>query len=89
MSVNPHRPAPPVHRGRWEELANCATADPELFFAPDKNTTEDRGRIAQAKQVCISCSAITQCLENNMTTPRGIYGALTANERRQLRRTSA
>lgn len=87
MTVNPYRPAPPVHRGRWEDLANCATADPELFF-PMGSGAPDRGRIAQAKQVCRGCLVIAECLEASMTEPRGIAGGLTANERRLLRRAS-
>ena len=86
MSVNPHRPAPPVHRGRWEELDNCATADPELFYAGDRGAGKDRGRISQAKQVCRGCPVITQCLEANRNAPQGIYGGLTANERRLQRK---
>lgn len=88
MTVNPYRPAPPAHRGRWEEVANCATADPELFFNPDPNTADDRGRIMQAKKVCRGCQVIAQCLDANMSEPRGIFGGLTANERRLQRRAS-
>jgi WhiB family redox-sensing transcriptional regulator len=87
MTVNPYRPAPPVHRGRWEELANCATTDPELFFSPGPGG-QDPGRIAKAKQVCRGCVVIAECLEASMTEPRGIAGGLTANERRLMRKAS-
>lgn len=74
--------------GPWVEAAVCAQTDPEEFF-PEKGE-----RTAAAKKVCFSCPVRVQCLEYAMAAETaesdrfGIWGGLTARERRQLARES-
>jgi hypothetical protein len=77
--------APPA----WSERAGCAQPgiDPDLFFpAPGQ------ARVAEAaKQVCAACPVSTPCLEFALRFAQGhqldagIYGGLTAAQRRTLR----
>jgi WhiB family redox-sensing transcriptional regulator len=54
-----------------------------LFF-PERGSTE-RIWVAAAKAVCASCPVRCDCLEVGMSEPRGVWGGLTAYERRRLR----
>lgn len=60
--------------------AVCAQVDGELFFP------KEGGRPGPAKTMCASCPARIPCLAWALTNrePFGIWGGLTANERRRL-----
>jgi WhiB family redox-sensing transcriptional regulator len=81
----------PLRALPWADEAVCATTDPELFF-PDKGTTGyvtvDGTREHHAKRICRRCPALEPCREYAMANPEllGIWGGLTAEERRLLRR---
>ena len=77
----------------WTDRAACRDADPDLFFP----VTEDRTRraiaaqVARAKTVCARCPVWSQCLSYAVETRQdhGIWGGLTASERRRLARGGA
>jgi len=66
----------------WKEQAACRTLDTSLFF-PDSEADA-----AAAKEVCARCPVREACLEFALTTRQhdGIWGGLTENERRRVRR---
>lgn len=68
----------------WFDLAACSGVDTDVFFP----NSEDLAGIAAAKGVCASCPVREDCLafavETNQT--EGIWGGLTARQRRRLRR---
>lgn len=63
----------------------CAQTDPEAWFPADSTMTSEN---FMAKRLCRTCSFEAECLELGMATPLpdGIWGGLTTNERRRLRR---
>jgi WhiB family redox-sensing transcriptional regulator len=71
----------------WRAKAACLDEDPELFF-PTGSTGPALEQIAAAKAVCQRCPVITQCLQWALKTNQdaGIWGGLTEDERRALRR---
>jgi len=67
----------------WMEKAHCSQAPfPDDWFAPN-----DSKETAYAKGVCMRCQVATECLKyaNDNNHWDGIWGGLTAQERRQLR----
>jgi WhiB family redox-sensing transcriptional regulator len=71
----------------WRHDAACRQASPEAaegFFAFD----DEAELIAVAKQVCAGCPVTEQCRTWAMDTgvDFGVWGGLTAEERRELRR---
>lgn len=73
----------------WRERAACRTADPELFFptATAPGAAAQR-RNREAKAICGRCPVLAECLSWAMTEglDYGVFGGLTADERRALRR---
>ena len=57
---------------------------PTGLFFPERGPTE-RMWVAAAKAVCTTCPVQRDCLEAGMSESRGIWGGLTAAERRRLR----
>jgi WhiB family redox-sensing transcriptional regulator len=84
----------PLRALPWADQALCAETDPELWF-PDKGAvgyvTLDGTREHRAKSICRRCPALEPCREYAMADPSldGIWGALSADERRALRREKA
>lgn len=75
----------------WMDRANC-TLNPDLFFADDNAvpySREERQRIKAAKALCAACPVATQCLDTAIREQRdhGVWGGLTAKERKGLVRT--
>ena len=75
-------------RGPWQfEEPACAEVGGDLWF-PEKN--EDTREMRMAKQLCLSCTHKTECLEwavkNEMF---GIWGGKSAVERKNIRRMRA
>lgn len=62
----------------------CLGKDPELFF-PVGESEAFADQIREAKQVCAGCPVKTQCLKFGMAQSDGIFGGLTAGERRKMR----
>ena len=65
----------------WTSSAACVGKQ-ELFFMDHMLVT-----VRKAKEICAGCAVKDKCLEHAMTYQEfGVWGGLTANERRLLRR---
>ena len=65
----------------WRERAAC-TGKQALFFSDFKSSV-----VKEAKAICGTCVVQSQCLAHAMKHQEfGIWGGLTANERRMKRR---
>ena len=71
----------------WRDLASCRDEDPELFF-PISTTGPALVQVERARAVCRRCSVVDQCLRWALSTGQsaGIWGGLTPDERRAVRR---
>jgi WhiB family redox-sensing transcriptional regulator len=69
----------------WRSDAACAQTDPGAFFP------ENGGSLRHAQKICATCEVVSKCLrfalDNNIN--HGIYGGLTAQQRRQLKKVAA
>ena len=81
--------AEPASDGRpnWRRDAACGDADPELFF-PDGDIRSARYQAKAAKLICRGCPVSASCLNWALASghEHGIWGGLTEDERRKLRR---
>ena len=71
---------------RWQDEALCAQVDPDLWF-PEKGESSRR-----ARQVCRSCPVATECLDYALGAGErlyGVWGGLSEQERRRLRRAAS
>jgi WhiB family redox-sensing transcriptional regulator len=71
----------------WVHRARCKEEDPELFF-PIGTTGPAAAQTDAAKAICMQCEVRTECLEWAMGTGQdaGVWGGLSEDERRALRR---
>ena len=71
----------------WRELAACREEDPELFFPIGTGPAAD-AQAGCAKTVCRRCPVLELCLTYALSSGQdaGIWGGLTEDERRALRR---
>lgn len=69
----------------WRHRAACRGVGSALFFPAGAS---DERTIEAAKEVCGRCPVSAECLEYAMDTNQqmGIWGGLTARDRRSLRR---
>lgn len=67
----------------WLLRAACRRHNPELWFQPDESPETDR-----ALEICAECSVIQECLEFAYRNREryGVWGGLTAEQRRSGRR---
>ena len=74
----------------WRDQALCRDTDPELFF-PVGTTGTALTQIERAKHVCSECTVRVDCLDFALTTNQdsGVWGGLTEEERRVIRRQRA
>jgi WhiB family redox-sensing transcriptional regulator len=74
----------------WRNRAACLDEDPELFF-PTGNTGPALVQIEAAKLICHRCEVIEPCLTwaIEFGQDAGVWGGLTAEERRTLKRRTA
>jgi WhiB family redox-sensing transcriptional regulator len=74
----------------WRNRAACLDEDPELFF-PVGNTGPAFDQIEEAKLVCFRCEVIETCLNWAIDSRQdaGVWGGLSADERRALKRRTA
>ena len=74
----------------WRHDAACLTEDPELFF-PIGNTGPALAQIDEAKTVCQRCDVVDSCLKWALETGQdsGVWGGLSEDERRALKRRAA
>ncbi|WP_327353709.1 WhiB family transcriptional regulator [Streptomyces sp. NBC_01304] len=69
----------------WHADAVCRRDEAGLFFAPSKEPTAARlSREEAAKRVCARCPVMVECREHALLQPEpyGVWGGLTAAERR-------
>ena len=78
------------HRMDWRHRAACLDEDPELFF-PIGNTGPALLQIEEAKAVCRRCEVMDTCLRWALETGQdaGVWGGLSEDERRALKRRNA
>ena len=71
----------------WHAAAACRDADPELFF-PDGDIRSARAQVKTAKLICRGCPVRVTCLNWALASGQddGIWGGMTEDERRWLRR---
>ncbi|MGH8900379.1 MAG: WhiB family transcriptional regulator [Egibacteraceae bacterium] len=71
----------------WRQKAACRDEDPDLFF-PIGSTGPALDQAERAKAVCGRCEVVDQCLAWALRTGQdaGVWGGLTEDERRSLRR---
>ena len=74
----------------WRDHALCRDTDPELFF-PVGTTGQALVSQDHAKRVCRECTVQQECLDYALDTNQdsGIWGGLTEEERRSIRRQRA
>ena len=75
--------APPA----WREDAACRDFPTDLFF-PIGHGPRAQAQASQAKAICAQCPVRADCLEYSIVTNAqfGVFGGLTEDERRRLRR---
>jgi len=85
MVRRPYTANTSTEEGDWRNRAACLNVDPELFFPVQSN---DRDTIDKAKAVCGRCVVSVVCLQYALETGQnsGIWGGLTEDERRALKR---
>lgn len=70
----------------WHEQGLCRQVGGDAFFPPEGcGKRFERTLIAQAKRVCSACPVIAECREAGMYEMHGVWGGLSANERKKLR----
>ncbi|WP_323187775.1 WhiB family transcriptional regulator [Streptomyces sp. NBC_01264] len=77
------------HHWLWQGEAACRELGSRLFFHPTgEERAEREARNAAAKDVCALCPVQRACLRHALEVgePFGVWGGLTAHERRELRR---
>lgn len=74
----------------WRHRAECLDEDPELFF-PIGNTGAALVQIEHAKSFCRRCQVVAVCRSWALTSGQdaGVWGGLSEDERRALRRRTA
>ncbi|MEV6683158.1 WhiB family transcriptional regulator [Streptomyces erythrochromogenes] len=87
-------PIPPASRPpllqnwAWQAEAVCREVGSEPFFgsAEEEGRRGRKERDRQAKSLCGSCPVVEACLHHALAThePHGVWGGLTAHERRRL-----
>jgi hypothetical protein len=72
----------PQFEEHWQVYGACTDADPEVMFPSDSKPKQ----IEAAKAVCMGCpfEVREKCLDENMDTAYGVFGAKTADERKAL-----
>jgi WhiB family redox-sensing transcriptional regulator len=73
--------------GDWRHQARCGDRRDDLFF-PTGTTGPAEDQIREAKAICALCPVREDCLEWALDTGQdfGIWGGLTEEERRAIRR---
>lgn len=68
----------------WRQRARCRDEDPELFFPVGTTGPAVDAQVASARAVCRACPVRRDCLAWALAAgePAGVWGGLTADERR-------
>jgi WhiB family redox-sensing transcriptional regulator len=73
----------------WESSAACHARTMSLFFGPDREPHDARGRREQAaKSICTDCQVRGSCLDYALVADvrNGIWGGMNRSERKLERR---
>jgi WhiB family redox-sensing transcriptional regulator len=70
----------------WRLRAACRGMDPELFFPSAETGRLNTVRINRAKAVCAGCPVVLECRVQYMDQEWGVFGGLSADDRRLVRR---
>lgn len=79
------------HRG-WQSHGSCRGLDSSVFFHPEYERGSARyAREERAKTICRRCPVLAQCRGHALSVrePYGVWGAMTAEERRSALADSA
>lgn len=70
----------------WMEAAACKGQTANYFADEDETLSarQSTRMVKQAKQTCATCGVKQACLDYGMSEPMGIYGGMTADERRDV-----
>lgn len=74
-------------QGDWPEQGACREVDPDLWF-PEQG---DRAANHAAKEICAWCPVMTECRQWALDSrePYGVWGGMSARERRSVWRAAA
>lgn len=80
-------PPPTVESWFWQAYARCRGIDSATFFETDSSGEPLPDNIVLAKTICQGCSVRAECLEYALEAGEqfGVWGGLTARERRQYK----
>lgn len=75
-----------LNRRNWRAHAACLNTDPKMFF-PIGASPLALEQTREAKRICDGCKVCAQCLDWALATNQeaGVWGGLSADERRALR----
>ena len=77
-----------IPRPEWHLDAACRDhPEPDLWHS-DATGVPGQRIDARAKAICRTCPVQLTCLAENFNQPHGVWGGMTADERRRLRRES-
>jgi WhiB family transcriptional regulator, redox-sensing transcriptional regulator len=80
-------PVPVAELWEWQLRGACRNLDNELFFHPERERGPARAeRETRAKMICRVCPVIAECRAHALRAdePYGVWGGLSATERREL-----
>lgn len=69
----------------WLWFARCRDLDPELFF-PASEVGPGAAQVLEAKAECALCPVQEDCLARFMGEEFGVFGGMSADERKAARR---
>jgi WhiB family transcriptional regulator, redox-sensing transcriptional regulator len=70
----------------WADHAACLNSAVDFFVGEGPKTREVVEQVELAKAVCVGCRVRRSCLEFGLYEQYGIWGGLTVQERKKLRR---
>jgi WhiB family redox-sensing transcriptional regulator len=76
-----------VTKQNWRSVAECRSADPNLFF-PISSSGRSLEQVGEAKAICALCRVRRECLVFALMTHQryGVWGGMSEEERYQLER---
>jgi WhiB family redox-sensing transcriptional regulator len=86
MAVISRLPGPVEQHWEWQLRGSCRGLDSSLFFHPEYERGPARhAREERAKAICHNCPVLTDCRKHALSVqePYGVWGAMTADERRK------
>lgn len=70
----------------WMDQAVCREVGTVVFFPDAAEPREITADVANAKNICMGCPVIDDCLEFGLFEDFGIWGGTTRTERRAIRK---